>query len=289
MNVKRFVLSYYENATSQFHITKITSPKEALKLHSHSYFQVYCITGGTVLHHLEGKTAKLTKGDVFILPPNREHRIETPAGEVNFTSMSFMPEYFQGTQEGNKLILDFLSYLQADPAKDLEPRITLSYEDAVFTEILLDRILEEFGKDQREKNELIRECVSVLLSLFAREYFREHDDAFVLRENRELVMQSIEYIKNHFEEEMTLTEIVRRSAMSKTVFCTLFRSIVGLSFKEYLNRVRIEKAAEWIAAGEKIAAVSGRCGYGDFSTFYCNFKRYMGLSPSEFRKKNHPR
>lgn len=285
MNVKKFVLSYYENATNDFHITRISSPKEALNLHSHNYFQIYYVISGKITHHLENSTANLTAGDIFILPPNQPHYIETPDGVVDFYSLSFTPDYFQNIKEANKLILDFLLYLQTEHAEKIEPKISLSYEDTIFINMLFKRILAEFSGNKTGKNEIIKETVSVLLSLFARVYFEENVSALIAKENRQLVMHSIEYIKNHFDEELTLTEIVHRSAMSKTNFCTIFHSITGMSFKEYLNRYRIEQAAEMIASGDKISVVGNRCGYSDFSTFYRNFKKYMEMSPSEFANK----
>ena len=118
--------------------------------------------------------------------------------------------------------------------------------------------------------------------------FEENDAALVAKENRQLVMHSIEYVKNHFDEELSLSEIVHRSAMSKTSFCTIFNSIFGMPFKEYLNRYRIDRAAELIASGEKISTAASYCGFSDFSTFYRNFKKYMGMSPSQFAGKNKP-
>jgi len=285
MNVKKFVLSYYDNATDDFHITRISSPKEALNLHSHDYFQIYCVIGGRLTHHLETSTADLTAGDVFILPPNRVHFIEMPDGEVDFYSLSFTSDYFQSVKEANKLVLDFLLYLQREQTERIEPKVSLSYEDTIFTNALFKRIMLEFSDNKTGKNEIIKESVSVLLSLFARVYFEENVPALPARENRQLVMHSIEYIKNHFDEDITLSEIVRRSAMSKTNFCTIFSSITGMPFKEYLNRYRIERAAELIAAGEKVSVAGNDCGYGDFSTFYRNFKKYMEMSPSEFARK----
>ncbi len=285
MNVKKFVLSYYKNATDDFHITRITSPKEALHLHSHNYFQIYYLVSGKLIHHLENTTASLAAGDIFILPPNQAHYIEMPDGEVDFYSLSFMSDYFQTVKEANKLILDFLLYLQAQQAERIEPKVSLSYEDTIFTDALFKRILAEFSDNKTGKNEIIKESVSVLLSLFARVYFEENGTALIAKENRRLVMHSIEYIKNHFDEEITLSEIVRRSAMSKTNFCAIFNSITGMPFKEYLNRYRIERAAELIASGEKISVAGNACGYSDFSTFYRNFKKYTELSPSAFANK----
>ena len=285
MNVKKFVLSYYKNATNDFYITRISSPKEALNIHSHNYFQIYYVISGKLTHHLENSEANLTAGDIFILPPNQPHYIE-PEGEVDFYSLSFTPDYFQNIKEANKLVLDFLLYLQTAQTEKIEPKVCLSYEDNMFSKTLFKRILAEFSDNKIGKNEIIKETVSVLLSLFARVYFEDNGSALVAKENRQLVIHSIEYIKNHFDEEITLDEIVRRSAMSKTNFCTIFNSITGMSFKEYLNRYRIEQSAELIAAGEKTSAAANCCGYCDFSTFYRNFKKYMGMSPSEFAGKH---
>lgn len=286
MNGKRFLLSYYENAAKDFHITRITDPKGALELHSHGYFQIYYLISGKLIHHLDQSTASLTAGDIFILPPNQPHYIEKADLEVDFYSLSFMPDYFQTPKEANGLILDFLQYLQAEQTKKIEPKVSLCYEDTILTNVLFKRILTEFSGSKPGKNEIIKESVSVLLSLFARVYFEEHASALVAKENRQLVMHSIDYIKNHYSEDITLSQIVHRSAMSKTSFCTIFHSIVGMSFKEYLNRCRIERAAELIAAGAKVSVAGNSCGYGDFSTFYRNFKKYMEMSPTEFAQKN---
>lgn len=286
MNVKKFVLSYYKNATNDFYITRITSPKEALKLHSHNYFQIYYVIGGRLTHHLENSMADLTAGDIFILPPDQPHYIQTPDGEVDFYSLSFMPDYFQNIKETNKLILDFLLYLQTEQAEKIEPMISLSYEDTIFTNTLFKRILAEFSGNKTGKNEIIKETVSAVLSLFARVYFEKNTPALIAKENRQHVMHSIEYIKNHYDEDITLSEIVRHSAMSRTNFCTIFNSIAGMPFKEYLNHYRIERAAELIASGEKISVAGNCCGFNDFSTFYRNFKKHMKMSPSEFANKS---
>ena len=85
-------------------------------------------------------------------------------------------------------------------------------------------------------------------------------------------------------EDITLEEITKHSAMSKTRFCSLFAEITGTSFKNYLNMFRIKKAGELILTGEKLSAVSALCGYNDFSTFYRNFKKYMSVSPAEYQE-----
>ncbi len=282
MDVKNLVLSYYKNATTDFHITRITTPQEALRPHRHPYFQVYYVVRGSLIHHIADSLATLKAGDVFILPPDLPHHIEAPGKDVDFYSMSFTPDYLQSTKESNKLVLDLLYYLRTEATEHIQPKLTLSYEDMTLIELLLGRITEEFSGHQAGKNEIIKECVSVILSVFARMYFSENAHALKTEQSKQSVMHCIGYIKNHFDEELTLSEMVRLSAMSKTSFCALFTAITGTSFKDYLNRCRIEKAMAYLQEGEKVSYAGFRCGYNDLSTFYRNFKKYKGISPNAY-------
>ena len=103
MDIKKFVLSYYKNATADFYINRVKAPKEALALHTHDYFQIYYIHSGKLLHHLEGSVAELAPGDVFILPPNVAHYIEKLDGDVDLRSVALATSGFTGADLSNLL------------------------------------------------------------------------------------------------------------------------------------------------------------------------------------------
>lgn len=287
MDPKKFLLSYYRNATKNFHIMRVTAPQEALQLHSHNYYQVYYVLRGSIRHHISTGSASLSAGDIFILPPNMPHYIEVlKREELAVYAMSFTPDFFQPSKESNPLLRDYLYYLRTAPVQRIPPRMELSYEDSSFAAVLFHRIFEEFLSNKAGKNEIIKESVAVLLSVFARACFEGSADALYVEENRQMVLYCIDYIKSHFDEPISLTEMVRLSAMSKTCFCSIFTSITGATFKEYLNRYRVERAAELLLAGEKVSVAGSSCGFSDFSTFYRNFKKHYGISPSDFIQKN---
>ncbi len=285
MDIKKFVLSYYKGAAKEFHISRITNPTEALKLHTHSYFQIYYVNSGKMIHYLGNGSALLSHGDVFILPPDVPHYIQVEEGKVDFYSLSFMPELFLGTGEKNRMVADFLAALKNTAKESIQPKITLSYEDMAFAEPIFYRIFSEHQSDRAGKSEMIKNCVQVLLSLVAGIYFEERATSFTPEENKNYVLYCIEYIESHYDEDITLSRMSELAAMSKSCFSSLFRQVTGTTFKDYLNRYRIRKAEDLIRAGAKNYAVSVRVGYRDFSTFYRNFTKYTGLSPMEYRKR----
>lgn len=284
VDIKEFVLSYYKNATEDFYISYITNPKEALKLHTHNYFQMYYVQHGSIVHHKEGGEAQLSHGDVFIVPPNLPHFIEKKENEVAFYSISFTSDFLLGIRESNNIIADFLDYLSTQSEENIHPKLSLPNEDIIFAENIFGRIKSEFDGNKPGKEAIIKECVSVVLSLFARVYFEDRANSLSAGYSKQAVMHCIEYINNHFDENISLQETARLSAMSKTSFCELFKSITGTSFHEYVSRKRIEKACEMIKSGRKISAVAALCGYEDFSTFYRNFKKQKGVTPLKYRE-----
>lgn len=285
MDIKKFVLDYYKDATEDFYIARIDNPVDTLTPHVHEYYQAFYVISGAMIHHTASGAAELSAGDVFILPPNLPHHIEAEPGKVDFYALSFMPGFFRGIQESNRMVYDFLQYLTAAEPESIPLRLTLPNGDIRFAETMFKRIREEFAGNQAGKEAVVKSCVTVLLSLFARIYFERRAESLSPGGNREAVLYCMEYIREHCRERVTLSEISRRCAMSRSCFCKLFTSVAGVPFKQYLNDCRIARAVELLRAGEKVTAVSTLCGYEDFSTFYRNFLRVMEMSPSEYQKR----
>ncbi len=281
MDVKKFVLSYYRNATKNFYIFRLTHPTEATKLHSHDYFQIYYVLRGNLTHHLQGRKAPLSGGDVFILPPNVPHYIEVHEGETDFFALSFTPEFIQGTE--NVAVSDFLQVLVNTPLQKIQPKLVLPHSDTLFVDTLLKRIHKEFEAKETAGEAMVRECTLVLLTLFARLYFEENAESIALGFKKETFLHCLEYVQNHFNQNITLDEISKRFAISRSSFCNLFLSAAGVPFKEYLNTYRIQSACQMLKEGEKASSVAEKCGFSDFSTFYRNFKKRIGLSPTKYR------
>ena len=67
----------------------------------------------------------------------------------------------------------------------------------------------------------------------------------------------------------------------------LFRRECGVTFREYLIRVRIEKSCQLLRGSKMTVQEIASCvGYSDPAFFYKTFRREMSVSPDEYRRKN---
>lgn len=282
MDVKEFVLSYYGNALENFHIKEIRKPDAALTLHSHPYFQIYYIRRGRITHHLESATAELTEGDVFLIPPGMPHYIEAAEGELCFYSISFSRDFLTGLLEGNAFVADFVQYIESADVERILPAVVLSSDDVMFCDQLVTRIMKQFTERRAGMEPLIKAELALLLTVFAGTYFDQKAESLRLHADRDRILHCLGYMESHLSDRITLADMAKSTAMSRTAFCRAFQNVVGEPFKKHLNRKRIEKAAALIRAGGKITAAAVSAGFSDFSTFSRNFKRIIGMCPSEY-------
>ncbi len=95
----------------------------------------------------------------------------------------------------------------------------------------------------------------------------------------------IQYMEEHYSEELTLDMIADSTYVSKSVCLRCFRQVIGTTPIRYLVQYRIEKAAERLTASDdKANEIAISCGFSDISYFSKCFRELKGLSPLEYRK-----
>ena len=285
MNSKNFVLSYYENAKLGMHVKMVNFSREAQNPHTHEYYQIYYVIKGSLEHFTENDSSVLSQGDMFIIPPNSMHYIRQEDDSI-FYSFSFMLESLGNMDSINKLSLNFLRSLQEN--KFVRAKITVPANEVLSVNYTMEKLYKEFNEQDLAYGEVMRACAIMLITMFARIYYKEQPDNIISSNTviREQVMHCINYVKNNFSENFTVSEMAKRTAMSKSIFCKYFKEISGMTFNKYVNYTKILKAKEFIKKGYRITDVANLVGYNDFTTFYRNFKKHTGCSPENFKKAN---
>lgn len=100
------------------------------------------------------------------------------------------------------------------------------------------------------------------------------------------IASSLEFLKCHYRENISLSDIAGAVHMTEGYLGRLFREYTGLSPMAYLNKLRLEKAAELLASTDmNVTETSEKCGFGDPNYFARLFKKSFGKTPSQFKKE----
>ncbi len=110
----------------------------------------------------------------------------------------------------------------------------------------------------------------------------------VPKESRPAVENTIisaaeEYVKEHLSQRITVSEIAAAIPVSETYLSALFKKNTGESLNHYINSQKLNLAKEYITSGRyTFTQIAQMLGYNSVHYFSQSFKRYLGLTPSEY-------
>ncbi|MGG3510071.1 response regulator [Paenibacillus lautus] len=99
---------------------------------------------------------------------------------------------------------------------------------------------------------------------------------------------AIEYIQKYYASDIKASEVADLINLSPNYFSSLFKQDVGMSFNEYLNEFRIEKAKLLLEkTPDKVRQIASQVGYQEYKYFVQVFKKFTKVTPTEYRKILH--
>ncbi len=95
---------------------------------------------------------------------------------------------------------------------------------------------------------------------------------------------AISFLRTNLHREVVIGELAQLVQLSRSRLCFLLKAELGLSPRQYLKALRMERASELLEATFlSIKEVAGKVGYNDSSRFMRDFKKFYGMTPSQFR------
>ena len=216
----------------------------------------------------EGETVYTSNGKQFLSDIN--HMVVLPKG---------CSYDWQCTKSGHFSIIEFESELAF-------------HEPIAFSVKSGETILKMFKALEYKRNlkspmvelESIRDTYSVLLA-FTQAAF-EH---YIPSEKQQKITQALEYISQHYHENITNDCLAKISGISTVYFRKLFSSVMGTSPIVYARRLRIEKAKEMLRSDYgTLSDVAQSLGYASLYDFSRDFKKHTGTAPSRYEKTSLP-
>jgi YesN/AraC family two-component response regulator len=107
----------------------------------------------------------------------------------------------------------------------------------------------------------------------------------VISENQ-IIRHALDYIHSNIEKKITLEKVAAHIHISSNYLCYLFKENTGFKFCEYINICRINVAKDFLDnSSNSLEMISFECGFNSQSHFSTTFKKYVGVSPNEYRKR----
>ena len=144
-----------------------------------------------------------------------------------------------------------------------------------------------------EKNydhEIVMEQIDILIKSIIYCYRLDITDpdgaAFQLTdEKQEMIYRIIKYLYSNYDHKVNLQDISEQEYMSMFYLSHKFKDITGVSFRDWLNFVRVEKAEKLLLeTSEPITEIAYQCGFSDVRYFNKHFVKWYKISPSKYRQ-----
>lgn len=98
-------------------------------------------------------------------------------------------------------------------------------------------------------------------------------------------VKALQFINANFRSQLTLSQVAEKSGMSVSSFVRLFKKKTGMTFVIYLNSVRIAESCKLLRdPGQSLLQISIHCGFNNQSHFNRVFKKFVGVSPGQYKK-----
>ena len=263
----------------------VEHPKETI-YHEHDFLELVYVLDGIAEHTLNDTVMTISRGNYFIMDYGMKHKYK-PLGDspLRIINCLFSPMVIDTSLRNcrrfqeviNHYLINFdTNILNSNPTSFLYH----DHNDEILK--ILKRLIKEYDAKRVGFQEVMRALFIELLINIIRNITVQDTDVF----DNDIVQYIIKYVKKHYAEKLSLNVIAEKYNYSLANASRIFKRQTGLSFQDYVQSVRIKESCRLLLnTTDSIPVIAQSVGYGDTKFFNQVFKRHLGITPSEYRKR----
>ena len=288
----------YEHTNSDFPLAVyFVKPEEhflnTIPWHWHEEIEIDLIQEGDALYTIGDEIYRVTEGSVILIKSNVVHSIESEGKTCSIISLIFSPSIIVLDPESqmNSAYVSPLNLMDEKiiifNATDRMQRSMISY----IRDIIDLNLARDYGYELLTKSTLYTFWYYLLKEIPHKEIERKKET----QENRlsadeERIKDAITFIQENYSDNISLDDIALSVHISKSECCRLFKRTIDMTPFEYLMRYRIFTACDIMLKSqrndESIFDLAIKVGFNSASYFNKLFKKYVGCTPSEYKKQS---
>lgn len=297
--------------------TKDSLPDESM----HNSHELLYLREGKVDLIIGSETITLTKGSVIVIRPLVRHKLVIKSSKADMLNLYFGFIHdisdLEATKESRKTnktiqaksnsagpsvsipgsfakisLESFLKFADLGVTEDnditRQPFFVIKGNEKKEINQLSERIVLEEAENRYAKDLMVHTLMVELMIILSRAIRGEWEESLRVKNGKakELVAIAKQYMDENFDQGITVSEAAAYVFLSQGYFTRAFRDDTGISPMNYLMKKRIEKACKLLQNNEiKVSAISLQSGFSSPQRFNVAFRKQMGMTPMEYRKK----
>lgn len=251
--------------------------------HWHEHFQfIYC-TKGEAQIYCNGNPIHLFAEEGMFINANEMHYGESINGDISYYVIMVDHSFVLSngidscqTKYISPLLLNQILFAN---------KISNDAELINYIKMIIQEYKEQkTGYELAVKAYLYQAIVLMLRNHAVRSFTPKEYDSQL--ENRKRFQSVFTYIGNNYSQQIELNELADIANVSTGHFCRIFKMLTGKSAIDYINQLRVEKAAMLLKQGQSINEIAFATGFNDTNYFSRVFKKHKKVAPREFRRLN---
>lgn len=277
---------FLESANFPFYIAPYTILPNWNAPHKHEFVECVFVMDGACEHLYKGMSQPISRGDFFIIEPNVEHGYRVAGDQpVEIYNILFLPSLLEDELRKLSEATRFVDPLLSEPY-EFRYHLKMAVNESLETKYVLDRIFHEYRNKALGYRLSIKALLMELFISLSRCYEGQTSQPFSSTKDHNIISWICEFIRLHYAQPIMMEQIYHMCGMSAANFTSKFKQIVGKTFTEYRNDLRIEISCELLRnSDKKVIHISQEVGFNDVSHFNKAFKQFMGMTPSQYRSK----
>ncbi|MBM7708859.1 AraC family transcriptional regulator [Enterococcus lemanii] len=245
--------------------------------HLHSDLEIIYVLRGTLALTMDSKTYYVRKNEFIVINAFQLHELATPQ-QVKLLILQINPkEYETFFPQINEILFQNQVLTNANLTNF-----------GSFKQLFLQTCLVYFQENSFFQLECHGYAALTLFALLEQAPYdvisEKEQNALLLRKER--LRRMIDYIQQHFHEKLLLADLAKQENLSINYLSHFFQNHLGMSFQNYLNHIRCEKAHFLIKNTEmSLLNISETCGFSDLRYLNRAFQQIYHFSPKAYRKQ----
>lgn len=245
--------------------------------HIHKDYEISLVVDGTFLLINPAGQTRLKAGDFFVMNPFLSHELkaETPA---LILSLQVSSAFFSSC------------YPQIEQIA-FDTTVTLSDQSPNTCYIIRNLLFQLAYTYYDRNNHAPLKCAALIHQLFYYLFTTQKHHTILEKERQAAVSKGtriwdiLRYTEEHYTEKILLTDIARKENLDLYYLSHFFKESVGISFQNYVTRLRCEKARQLLLLTDySLLDISIICGFSDPKYFNKGFQTQYGCTPKAYRK-----